>query len=449
MSNSPSRPTVDEAPVLHIDLDAFFASVEILDDPSLEGRPVAVGGSGDRGVVASANYEARRFGVRSAMPSVLARRRCPSLIMLPGRFDRYEEYSARFHDVVRDVTPVFEPLGLDEVFCDLRGLRRVHNDAVGVAEALRQRLWDELGLRSGVGVARNKLFAKLASKAAKPRVERERVVEGPGVVWVSPDLERQWLDELGVRSLWGVGPATAAKLEGLGLRLVRDLARVDESTLARHVGLSMARTLIAFSHGEDPREVEAGRVNKSIGHDQTFARSLITVAAVHHEIRDHAAIVARALRSQGLVARCVTVLVRYEDLTGASRSQTLPFGLDDDAGLTDVATALVDTLLNGSAIRLLGIHVSRFLPREDNAVQLTFDVTAPSTSARDEALTTSRNHQASREALRDAVDEVRARFGVSALGTARELGDEGIAIERQRGSHAFGPEATNHDAQDD
>ena len=268
--NSPSEdPSVDEAPLLHVDLDAFFASVEILDDPTLLGKPVAVGGSASRGVVASASYEARRFGVRSAMPTVVARRLCPDLIVLPGRFDRYEDYSREFHHVIRDLTPDFEPLGLDEVFADLRSLRLLNVRPIAAAQALRHRINNELGLKCGVGLGRNKLFAKLASKKSKPRVVKGKLVEGAGVVWVSPELEMQWLNELPVRALWGVGPATAAKLEKLGLPWVRDLVQVDEKTLASHVGPSLAATLWAFAHGEDNREVVVDRPVKSIGHEQT------------------------------------------------------------------------------------------------------------------------------------------------------------------------------------
>ena len=186
LNSSSSNPTVDEAPILHVDLDAFFASVEVLDDPSLRGKPVAVGGAGDRGVIASASYEARRYGVRSAMPSVVARRACPELIILPGRFDRYEVYSRQFHEIVLDLTPDVEPLGLDEVFADLRSLRRLNVRPIEAAKELRRRINDELALRCGVGLGRNKLFAKLASKESKPRVVERGLVEGPGVFWVSP-----------------------------------------------------------------------------------------------------------------------------------------------------------------------------------------------------------------------------------------------------------------------
>ena len=433
-------PSVDEAPILHVDLDAFFASVEILDDPSLAGRPVAVGGGGERGVVASASYEARRYGVRSAMPSVVAFRRCPDLVMLPGRFDRYESYSREFHRLVRDVTPDFEPLGLDEVFADLRSLRRLGVRPVAAAVALRGRIMGELRLECGVGLGRNKLFAKLASKRSKPRVEAGRLVPGPGVVWVSAALEARWLEEMGVRSLWGVGPATAAKLEKLGLHRVRDLTQVDEHTLAGHVGAAMAATLVAYAHGEDLREVVTDRAAKSIGHDQTFARSLTGLDEVVVAARGHAAVVARALRAHDRVARTITVIVRFDDLTSVSRSQTLSFGVDDEVAITAVAEALLSSIDYPQCVRLLAVHASTFLERSENQMQLTFGLEAESGDPREHAALVSRDRQISYEALRDAVDEVRQRFGRTAVATAAELRENGIDVVTQRGRHAFGPE---------
>jgi DNA polymerase-4 len=443
--NSPSEnPSVDEAPILHVDLDAFFASVEILDDPTLRGRPVAVGGGGARGVVASASYEARRYGVRSAMPSVIARRRCPDLIILPGRFDRYEEYSRRFHDIVRDLTPEFEPLGLDEVFADLSSLRRLNVRPLDAASELRRRIITELGLLCGVGLGRNKLFAKLASKESKPTVVDGRLVEGAGVVWVSPALERQWLDELPVRALWGVGPATATKLQKLGLRWVRDLAKVDESTLAAHVGSAMASTLVAYAHGEDKREVTVDRVLKSVGHDQTFAKSLTGIDEVVEAAKTQAAVVARALRAQSRVARTISVVVRFDDLTSVSRSQTLSFGVDDEFAILAIAEALLQSIDLVNSVRLLAIHASSFLERDDNIVQLTFGLDPTSSDPREQAEAISRERQLSNEALRDAVDDVRAKFGRAAVGAASELKDHGIEIAAQRGSSAFGPEEFQH-----
>jgi DNA polymerase-4 len=439
--NSPSeQPSVDEAPLLHIDLDAFFASVEILDDPTLKGKPVCVGGGGERGVIASASYEARRFGVRSAMPSVVAKRICPSLVIIPGHFDRYEVYSRKFHDIVRDLTPDFESLGLDEVFCDLRSLRRLNVRPIEAGFALRRRIWDELELLCGVGLGRNKLFAKLASKKSKPYVKDGRLVDGPGVVWVSPQLEARWLEELPVRALWGVGPATAAKLEKLGLHWVRDLARVGEATLSTHVGASMAASLCAYAQGEDRREVVADREMKSVGHDQTFAKSLEGINQVLDAAKGHAAVVARALRGQGRVARTITVVVRFDDLTSVSRSQTLSFGVDDEVAIMAIAEALLQSVELHHAVRLLGIHASSFLERERNQMQLTFGFEAVSGNAREQAEIVSRERQIGHEALRDAVDEVRQRFGRAALGTASELGEHGVDIKTQRGRHAFGPE---------
>ncbi len=445
MSNSPAEsPALDEAPILHVDLDAFFASVEILDDPGLRGKPVCVGGAGGRGVVASASYEARRHGVRSAMPSTVARRLCPQLIILPGRFSRYEEYSRRFHAIVNDLTPEYEPLGLDEVFCDLRSLRRLGVRPLDAAWGLRSRLREELQLDCGVGLGRNKLFAKLASKQSKPRVVDGALREGPGVVWVSPDLERRWLDELPVRALWGVGPQTAAKLHQLGLRWVRDLAKVDEATLAQHLGSAMAATLVAYARGEDERQVVANRELKSLGHDETFAVSLVTLEEVLDQCRHHSGIVARALRGQSRVARTISVVLRFDDLQSISRSQTLPFGVDDESALCAVAQALVRSVDLNRPVRLLGLYASSFLDRDHNPVQLSFEVVARGDEKR-EAQERSRERQVSSASLRDALDDIRRRYGEQSVGVAAELTRGGLRVERQRGSHAFGPEETPQD----
>ncbi len=439
MSNSPSEPpSVDDAPILHVDIDAFFASVEVIDHPDLVGRPVAVGGSGDRGVIASASYVARGFGVRSAMATVVARRICPELVVLPGRFDRYEEYSRRFHAIVGEITPDFEPLGLDEVFADLRSLRKLSVLPFGAARTIRERVSKELGLRCAVGVGRNKLFAKLASKAAKPRVVGGVVSDGPGVIWVSPELERKWLAELPVRALWGVGPATAEKLRGLGLNWVRDLASIDEATLAAHVGPSMAAVLAGFAVGEDARAVVVERAVKSLGHEQTFARSLRGVGELSAALKAHAAVVARSLRERAVVARTLSVVVRYDDWTNVTRSQTLAFGVDDEYAIYAVGEALVQSLDTSRSVRLLGVHASNFLNRGDNAVQLSFGFETGAASVAPLRVTPLPT-QVEREALRDALDEVRRRFGRTAVATLSELGADGIDVATQRGRYAFGP----------
>ncbi len=434
MNSTSEDPSLDEAPILHVDLDAFFASVEMLDDPSLRARPLAVGGSGERGVVASVNYEARRYGVHSGMSSVVARRRCPDLVIVAGHFDRYEAYSRDFHAVVNDLTPTFEPLGLDEVFADLRGLARLGIRPLAAARSLRERVRGELRLECGVGLARNKLFAKLASRRAKPFIENGEVREGPGVVWVSPAREVAWLEELPVRALWGVGPATESKLAQLGVRAVRDLRHIDEVALARYVGTSMAATLVGFSRGEDPRAVVVERTAKSLGHDQTFARSLSgadLVRAVGH----HAAVVSRALRERHVVARTLSLTVRYDDLSSVTRSQTLSFGVDDPDAIAALGEALLESIPVRGAVRLLGLYASSFVAREANEVQLRFAWPGGDVSSSDDG----RRRQVGREALRDAVDEVRARFGVRAVARASELGSEGVRIDRQRGDAPFGP----------
>ena len=443
MSSSPAdQPTVDEAPVLHVDLDAFFASVEILDDPSLAGRAIAVGGGGERGVIASASYEARRFGVRSGMPSVLARRRCPDLVILPGRFDRYEEYSRRFREIVTDLTPTVEAIGLDELFADLRGLRRLGTRPVDAAWALRGRIEDELHLNCGVGLARNKLFAKLASKRSKPAVVGGRITPGAGVVWVDRATEQRWLAELPVGALWGVGPATTAKLNRLGLRWVRDLAPLEEATLAVHVGPAMAATLVAYARGDDRREVVVDRGAKSLGHDETFARSLRNVREVQSAARAHAAVVARALRASHQLARTITLVVRFDDLRSVSRSQTLSFGVDDDGAIAMIGAALAETVELNQSVRLVGLYASSFIERSAHEIQLTLPVAVESSDTREGAEQASRARQIDFEGLRDAIDEVRQRFGRSALGTVAELDEEGLHVATQRGRHAFGPDSS-------
>jgi DNA polymerase-4 len=439
VSSSPSSsPDPWSTPILHIDLDAFFASVEILDDPSLKGRPVCVGGSGERGVIASASYEARRFGVRSAMASSLARRLCSELVILPGRFDRYEEYSARFHEVLEDVTWRIEPLGLDEAFLDLSSAQRVWSDPLETATSVRSRLRDELGLDSAVGVARNKLFAKLASKRAKPRFGPAGLSEGVGVLWVTPDIESRWLDSLGVEELLGVGPATSRKLARLGVIHVRDLRQVPEDLLVGHLGSALARTLSEFARGEDSRVVESSREAKSIGHEETFAVSVSDDATIEEALHRHAGVVARALRERHLVARRVTVIARDDELRTRSRSQTLNFGLDDEGALGEVACALGLSLERTLALRLLGIHVSQLEARAGSIIQLSFDMGGDA-AASSSVPEVSRRHQVDQSALRDAVDDIRRRFGASVLGRGSQLREGRLKLSAQRSDTPFGP----------
>ena len=440
MSNSTTRNTsVSALPILHVDLDAFFASVEVLDNPELRGKPVAVGGAGGRGVVASASYEARCRGVYSAMPSVVALRHCPDLIILPGNFARYEEVSAHFQRILSDFTPVFEPLSLDEAFGDLSSLSRLGVDAFEAATQLRSRIASEIGVGCGIGLGRNKLFAKLGSKKAKATFEGGVIQEGPGVFVVTPEVEAQWLDTLGVRSLWGVGPAMTERLGRLGIRLIKDLREIDESILARHVGRAMAKTLVDYAQGIDERPVESDRFNKSIGHEETFGVSVSDDAELQRHLRRHVAIVTRTMRESEQVAKRIGLVVKFDDLTSVSRSHTVPQALDDEEAWASIALELLDSIPRQGAVRLIGASLSLFSPRSTASTQMVFDFSAAS-----EVETTPEEQQLRRESLREALDDIRARFGRSAVGTGIEFHRGKDDDYGQRERHALGPETTEN-----
>jgi DNA polymerase-4 len=270
--------------ILHLDMDAFFASVEVLDDPNLAGKPVIVGGSGGRGVVASCSYEARVFGVRSAMPSVRARQLCPDAVFIDGHHGRYSEVSGALREVLLDVTPLVEPIGLDEAFLDVGGARRLLGEPVDIARHLRGRVLDQLHLDCAIGIGRSKLIAKLASRAAKPRVSGGAKQAGPGVVLIPADEELAFLHPLPVEALWGVGPATARRLRDLGVQTVGDLAAVPVGTVVRRLGRAHGLHLVALSHGEDPSPVVPDRPAKSIGHEETFGTDLFDLAVLGRHV---------------------------------------------------------------------------------------------------------------------------------------------------------------------
>ena len=435
MSSSPDKP-LDRHSVLHIDLDAFFASVEVLDDPSLVGLPVAVGGAGERGVIASASYEARVRGVYSAMSSIVARRVCPELIILPGRFSRYEEVSAQFREILLDVTPVVEPLSLDEAFLDVSSVRRLGTEPIEAARLLRQRIRDEIGVGSGVGIGRNKLFAKLGSKSAKSTFNDGVISEGPGIFVVDDGIEEEWLRTLGVRALWGVGPATEERLAKIGIKFIRDLKGIDESVLARHVGRAMASTLAGFAVGNDPRPVVPDRENKSLGHEETFGASVSDAEELARQIRRQSAIVARTLRSQELAARRVSIHLKFDDLTSLSRAHTSIEALDDEDAVYAVALELLDTVQRRMPVRLMGVYLSDFVERASTSTQLFFDLS--------DGDMTAEQKQFKSEALKEALDQIRERFGRSAVGTGIDFDRGRVDVATQRDRHAFGPESASN-----
>jgi DNA polymerase IV len=439
--------------VLHVDMDAFFAAVEVLDDPTLAGKPVIVGGSGARGVVASCTYEARAYGIHSAMPSVQARRRCPHAVFVSGRYRRYAEMSERLHDVLHRFSPAVEGIGLDEAFVDVSGVTRLMGSPPVLARRLRQEVCAVLELDCAVGVARTKLLAKLASRAAKPVPSLEGPQPGPGVVVVLPSAELAFLHPLPVRALWGVGPATAARLETMGVSTVADLARIPAQSLCRALGTAHGRALATLARGEDPRRVEPDRDAKSVGHEETFATDLRMPDALHTHVVRMADAVATRLREAHLEGRTITVKVRYGDRTTITRSQTVGAPVDSPRAVAAVAQALLDAVDVSTGVRLLGVSVSGLRAAVTEARQLSFDDTeapagpagAPGTppdprAPRVDDAGPARARAEAWAEVEAAVSAVRARYGNGSVGPGTLVGRGGITV-KERGDTQWGPSA--------
>jgi DNA polymerase-4 len=378
--------------ILHVDLDAFYASVEVLDNPALAGQPVLVGGTGPRGVVAAASYEARRFGVHSAMPMARARRLCPRAVVLPPRFDVYHARSREVHGIFAAFTPVIEPIALDEAFLDVTGAGRLLGDGREIGAAIRARIRAEIGLTASVGVAPNKLLAKLASDDAKP----------DGMLVVEPGTELAFLHPHPVKRLWGVGPATLARLERFGVETIGDLAALPEASLVDTLGKAHGAQLHALAQGRDDRPVEADRETKSIGQEETFPRDVADRAALEQEVRRMAERVGSRLREHHLAGRTVTLKVRFPDFRTITRSATLPEAFDVTAQITELALGLFEKVDVAGGIRLLGVTVSNLAQGAAQQGSLFGDGPDPGAS----------------RGVESAVDAVRARFGDEALGSA-------------------------------
>ena len=377
----------DGCTVLHVDMDAFFASVELVDRPELHGRPVIVGG-GDRGVVLSATYEARRFGVHSAMPLGRARRLCPQAVVIPPDHPRYADVSGGVMEIFRSVTPLVEPLGLDEAFLDVGGAVRGLGRPAVIAQLIRDRVADEQRITCSVGVASTKFVAKLASGRAKP----------DGMIVVPRDRTVTFLHRLPVGALWGVGERTEEVLQRLGLRTVGDVAHTPADTLRRALGEPGAQ-LHDLSWGHDPRPVVPEQVEKSVGAEETFPRDVDDPRVVLREVLRLSERVAARLRSTGVVGCTVVLKVRFADFTTITRSRTLRQPTDVGRDLYDAARRSYAGLgLDRARLRLVGVRVEGLSDADRSHRQLALD---------------ERPH-GWREAER-AVDRAGARFGAGAV----------------------------------
>ena len=388
-----------EATILHADLDAFYASVEQRDDPRLRGRPVIVGG----GVVLAASYEAKAYGIRTAMGGIQARRLCPHAVVVSPRFSAYVDASKAVFEVFEDTTPLVEGLSIDEAFLDVGGLRRIAGEPPAIAARLRQRVRERVGLPITVGVARTKFLAKVASGVGKP----------DGLLVVPPDRELAFLHPLPVERLWGVGQVTAGKLRERGISTVGDVAQINEAALVAMLGTASGRHLHALAHNRDPRPVVVGRRRRSVGAQSALGRRRRTHEEIDAVVIGLVERVTRRMRKAGRVGRTVTLRLRFDDFTRATRSHTMPQATAQTSvilaairDLLAVARPLIDT----QGLTLVGLAVSNL--EDDRAVQLALPF-----------------EQRSRSALDVVLDQVRERFGSTAVTRAVHLGqDPGLTV---------------------
>jgi len=388
-----------DATILHADLDAFYASVEQRDDPRLRGRPVIVGA----GVVLAASYEAKAMGVRTAMGGRQARRLCPQAVVVNPRMSAYSEASKAVFEVFEQTTPLVEGLSIDEAFLDVAGLRQISGTPTQIAVRLRREVWSRVGLPITVGVARTKFLAKVASRVAKP----------DGLLVVPPDRELGFLHPLPVELLWGVGEATARKLDRRGITTVADVAQLSEAALVSILGPAAGRHLLALAHNRDPRPVHVGRRRRSIGSQHALGRGPKTAATLDAVLVGLVDRLGRRLRAARRVCRTVTLRLRFEDFTRATRSHTLPDPTAASQTILGTARGLLADarpMIERDGITLVGVALGNLA--DDAYLQLTLPIERQPAGALDASL-----------------DELRDRFGSQAVTRAVLLGrDRGLSI---------------------
>ncbi len=376
--------------ILHVDMDAFYASVEQLDDPSLRGRPVLVGHDGPRGVVAAASYEARKFGCHSAQPIVQAKRCCPHAIIVPGRGSRYREVSDQVFGILRDTTPLVQPLSIDEAFLDVTGSRRLLGPPREIAVAIKRRVRDETGLTASVGVAWNMFLAKLASDWDKP----------DGLTVITPEDIPTRVAALPIRKMWGVGPATERRLARLNIRTFGDLQALPADEVRRRLG-EAGEHFRCLALGDDQRPVTADGGAKSIGNERTFGADVREPDHVRQVLLGQCEHVAMRMRRSGVTARTVTVKIRFGDFETISRSTTIDPATDETGRVWHAARTLFDRWADGGyrPVRLVGVSASNLEPAGRGQMDLFVD-----------------GDVARRHAIDEATDAIRRRYGRAGIG---------------------------------
>jgi DNA polymerase-4 len=375
--------------ILHADMDAFYAAIEQRDDPALRGRPVVVGGLGKRGVVSTASYEARRFGIHSALPTAIARVRCPDAVYLPPRMEHYVAESERVFAVFARYTPLVEPLSLDEAFLDVGDSRAAFGDGPAIARRIQEEIEREIGLTVSIGVAGCKYVAKVASDLQKPR----------GLVVVEAGSERAFLAPLPVRRLFGAGPATAGRLGAAGFATIADVQRASRPALAAAVGGALAEHFLALAQGVDPRPVEPAREAQSVGAETTFEDDVTDEAECVRVLLELSERVGRRLRRAALRGRVVKLKIRFPPFETHTRQKALAAATADDLEIHQTARALLVAARDGRPVRLLGVSVSA-LRRATAPVQAELFAARPPAAAR----------------LQQAIDRIRDKFGDDAIG---------------------------------